>query len=383
MKKDFIIENKGQFKILQNATRIGGFVVGDGDVATVERVLPERRFAHMPTFPIATLETPTRTYAYFHWRGYILAAYGLRETDISINYRLYKLMRVVYPQSYIAQRVDAWLIKKPSLDRDYLLSVAPTQLKGLETKFLNGEALTEDEKYALKLYFLNTNNFHAGTGTARRAPTTRVWWATRTHLWAGRLRDGLKITEPYIVPGVPKDQDTSGRYHHILGCFVWKDVGAGLSPTQYKMITEEQVITMTGLPQVFLPHVFTEPNANFRVLLNIYQSLDAENWSFVSTYAEDTSENPVKEVFSIGSLLRKYIYKDPVYDHQMNGIPTNLPVTSDRPMERHYKIQRAKSGGQLEALGGLTQLTLYKYLSSDGLNWQFYWTRFFNKGIQM
>lgn len=51
MKKDYIYQDKdGQFKLMQNATRIGGFVVGDGGIVPSERVLPEQRFAHQPIF---------------------------------------------------------------------------------------------------------------------------------------------------------------------------------------------------------------------------------------------------------------------------------------------------------------------------------------------
>lgn len=384
MKRDFIVEDKGQFKLLQNARKIGGFMVGELGVVPLEKVLPPQRFAHQPISPLAVMEErPEKVYTYFHWRGYILAAHGLDEQEASIDYKTYKLVRVAYPDSHLTQKVDAYLIKHPSADRDYLLNTAPIILNELEKKFLDGEGLTDDEKFAMRLYFLNANNFSVlRRGVQLNAPAIRAWWATRTHLWTGRLREGLKVTEPNIVQGVPKDQDINGRYHHILGAYVWNDNG------MYKMITEEQVIAEKGLPQVFVPHQYSETNANFRVLLNIYQSQEAENWQFVSTYAEDTTEDPVKERrfrgYAGNQVLWQYIYKNPFYRHYKGGTPTNLPVDFNRPSGRHYRITR--SGGvtpPLQALGNIFQVALHKYISSDGLDWQFQWTKSFKKGIPL
>lgn len=50
MKKDYVYQDKGQFKLLQNAKRIGGFYAGDQGIVPAERVLPEQRFAHQPIF---------------------------------------------------------------------------------------------------------------------------------------------------------------------------------------------------------------------------------------------------------------------------------------------------------------------------------------------
>ncbi|HHT9120346.1 MAG TPA: hypothetical protein ACFYD3_07375 [Candidatus Hypogeohydataceae bacterium YC41] len=393
MKKDFIIEDRTPggataFKLLQNATRIGGFAVGDAGVVPTERVLPEQRFPHQPLFPQAIMETPKKVYAYFHRRGYILAADGLKEDNASVDYKSYKLVRVMYSEAYLTQTVNRWLVKHPNLDRNYLLNIAPMQLKELEKKFFEAGGiggLTEDEAFAMRLYFLNANNF----SPLKRGAGGVCWWATRTHLWTGRLKDGLKVQEPAIVQGVPNDQNINGRYHHVLGVFVWKssplERGAG---GVYKMLTEEQVITERGLPQVFIPHQYFESNANFRVLLNVYESQDALNWSFAHTYAEDATEDPVKERIFMGyagnQILWKYIYKDPAYGHYKDGIPTNLPVDKDRPSGRHYRIVESRGGvPKFEARASFFQTALHKYLSSDGLDWQFQWTKVFTKGTPL
>lgn len=50
MRKDFIYQDKGQFKLLQNAERIGDFMTSDYGFVPIERVLPEQKFAHQPIF---------------------------------------------------------------------------------------------------------------------------------------------------------------------------------------------------------------------------------------------------------------------------------------------------------------------------------------------
>lgn len=68
MKKDYIYQDKdGQYKLLQNATRIGGFVAGDGGTVPSERALPEQRFAHQPIFRRPPEEQVT-VFSYIHNR---------------------------------------------------------------------------------------------------------------------------------------------------------------------------------------------------------------------------------------------------------------------------------------------------------------------------
>ncbi|MDI6761045.1 MAG: hypothetical protein QMD05_09480 [Candidatus Brocadiaceae bacterium] len=50
MRKDYIYQDKGQFRLLQNATRLGNFMTADYGFVPIEQVLPEQRFAHQPIF---------------------------------------------------------------------------------------------------------------------------------------------------------------------------------------------------------------------------------------------------------------------------------------------------------------------------------------------
>ncbi len=386
MRKDFLIEDKmpggeAAFKLLQEATRIGGFVVGSGGVVPVERVLPGARFAHQPVFLTQIEEAPTKkTYDYYHWRGYIIAGSGLQETSGAVDYKKYKMLRVEYPRWYMDQTVARWQTKHPSLDFQYLLNQASTAggQEELEKKFLEGSGLTTNEKFAMKLYFLNANNF---SGVQLNVPTGRVWWATRVKLWSGILRNGLTVKQAEVVQDIPQMQNVQGRYHHVLRVFVWKAEGV------YKMLAEEQVITMSGIPRIFIEGQYMDTNANFRVLLNEYVSQDSVNWQFSRTYAEDATEDPVKERrfrgYEGNTVLWEYLYKTAVYRHYQEGTPTNLPVSFDRPGGRHWRIRKAKTGGPLEAWASILGIALHKYLSQDGINWQFQWSKSFNKGVPM
>ncbi|MDO8137239.1 MAG: hypothetical protein Q6354_06320 [Candidatus Brocadiales bacterium] len=72
MRKDYIYQDKGQFNIMYNAHKIGGFLVSDQDVIPDERVLPERRFAHQPIFRRPTEELVATTY-YLQYRDFVIA----------------------------------------------------------------------------------------------------------------------------------------------------------------------------------------------------------------------------------------------------------------------------------------------------------------------
>jgi len=72
MKKDYIYQDKGQYKLLQNATRIGGFYAGDQGIVPSERVLPEQRFAHQPIFRRPPEELVATTY-YLQYRDFVIA----------------------------------------------------------------------------------------------------------------------------------------------------------------------------------------------------------------------------------------------------------------------------------------------------------------------
>ena len=65
MRKNYVYQNKGQYKLLQNASRIGGFYAGDQGVIPSERVLPEQRFAHQPIFRRPPEELVT-VFSYIH-----------------------------------------------------------------------------------------------------------------------------------------------------------------------------------------------------------------------------------------------------------------------------------------------------------------------------
>lgn len=65
MRKDYVYQDKSQFRLMQNAEKIGGFLVSDQDVIIDERVLPEQRFAHQPIFRRPPEELVT-TFSYIH-----------------------------------------------------------------------------------------------------------------------------------------------------------------------------------------------------------------------------------------------------------------------------------------------------------------------------
>ncbi|OHB93307.1 MAG: hypothetical protein A3E19_02535 [Planctomycetes bacterium RIFCSPHIGHO2_12_FULL_52_36] len=65
MKKDYIYHDKGQYRLLQNAKRLGNFMVADKGFVPIEQVLPEQRFAHQPIFRRPPEELVT-VFSYIH-----------------------------------------------------------------------------------------------------------------------------------------------------------------------------------------------------------------------------------------------------------------------------------------------------------------------------
>ncbi len=137
MNKDFIYEDKGQFRLLQNARRIGSYVVGDQGIVPSERVLTELKFAHQPVFRMPVEER-------------VIPFYYLQ---------LYDFVVAVEEKRHWAG--DWWA--NATLDVQGLIAKsAPTAAaKALEAKFVQGDwienpgYLTTEERQLLATYYLN------------------------------------------------------------------------------------------------------------------------------------------------------------------------------------------------------------------------------------
>ena len=72
MKKDYVYQDKGQYRLLQNAKRIGDFMTSDYGFVPIERILPEQRFAHQPILRRPPEEEVATTY-YLQYRDFVIA----------------------------------------------------------------------------------------------------------------------------------------------------------------------------------------------------------------------------------------------------------------------------------------------------------------------
>ncbi len=324
------LDNKGRVKTLQTAVEAGGLVLDPSNIVSKERVFPVQTPTHQPLRLAGgrVAHSKTKQIAYLYKKGIIFWA----ETKGK-------------PESTEIKYQKLW----PVLRDDFPADLVDGDLDGLVDRIITFK-LTADDVLAINTYLVRADNFFVFKD--------RAWWATRFHLYSGKLADGKNFKGTgAIVQGVPRHQDPLGDYNHINRVFIYAD-GA-----YYRMLTEERRMKIAGLGEAY---------ENKRAVINEYGSLDLENWTFVATIKEDSTLNPKdpnKKTPIPGLPLN---YKDRVLEHwmetstgeQLTGFASTLDALYPLPGAIVIK-QRTGGYRAWVNLYGMNRT----YTSEDGKTW--------------